>query len=400
MKNYKEKLKSEKGSITSIVLVTILFFITILSTAYAVTATQRKSQLKSEIAVKGTYEKDLDNVDEILSNVCIVAVNVKASKNSTINKEASSANNPTIPEGYTPINTDTTSWGDGTTAPSQESVDKGLVIKDDNGNEWVWVPVPDVRVMYVSEDEPIALSGDTGITTTKYSKEIISGQTRKLPGSTAYREPDLVTDYDDDSTAQTAGFADLADMATKLVIDYETMIASIEKYHGFYIGRYELTANGEKAGPTLTQKSWYQLYANCKSLSKSDQAITRMIWGCQWDVTCKWLASNGYDITDSRSWGNYSDSTEPANTGNYRQNTKRDTGSNEAWKANNIYDFAGNCYEWTQEADRTNYRARRGGSAYHSGSNTSASFRNFSSPTLDDNSVHGSRSTLIINPEG
>ena len=30
-------------------------------------------------------------------------------------------------------------------------------------------------------------------------------------------------------------------------------------------------------------------------------------------------------------------------------------------KANNIYDLAGNCWEWTQEAYGTNTRARRGG---------------------------------------
>ena len=37
------------------------------------------------------------------------------------------------------------------------------------------------------------------------------------------------------------------------------------------------------------------------------------------------------------------------------------TGYSEYWKANNIYDLAGNCNEWTQDADNTKYRAYRGG---------------------------------------
>lgn len=69
MKNYKKILKSDRGSITSIVLVTILFFITILSTAYGITATLRKSQLKSEITTKEVYGSDLNNINEIYNSL-------------------------------------------------------------------------------------------------------------------------------------------------------------------------------------------------------------------------------------------------------------------------------------------------------------------------------------------
>ena len=53
--------------------------------------------------------------------------------------------------------------------------------------------------------------------------------------------------------------------------------------------------------------------------------------------------------------------------------SKQVTGYSEHWKANNIYDLAGNCYEWTQEVCDINYRAFRGGFCYNSG--TPASFR-------------------------
>ena len=188
-------------------------------------------------------------------------------------------------------------------------------------------------------------------------------------------------------------------MAELFKREYETMIKSIEKYGGFYIGRYELSGTvdnpTEKKGTTITSKTWYELYNACKKIgAKSDGSdkegiATRMIWGCQWDATCDFIATKGEQksITDSREWGNYGDSTEPANTGNYVKNRKKDTGSNEAWKANNIYDIAGNCYEWTQEADDTSYRACRGGLCYNSGSFAPASYRVGHLTTDSDNDV-------------
>ena len=60
-----------------------------------------------------------------------------------------------------------------------------------------------------------------------------------------------------------------------------------------------------------------------------------MIWGCQWDVTCNWIANYGdkKNISNSSTWGNYDDSTAPANTGNYVRGKIKDTGSNEYWNA-------------------------------------------------------------------
>ena len=303
------------------------------------------------------------------------------------------------------------------------SIEKGLVITDSvdnygnsNGNEWVWVQVDASALagMYETASTPIAITGGSGKTyisgveTSKYSKSgIISGDygTRGLPNSTNDREPDVVvgskgTSYDAvESNRATAGFTKkeneitttmtLSEMAKTMVNEYETMLASIKKYGGFYIGRYELTANGEKPGATLTNRSWYTLYGECKKLEASEKVQTRMIWGCQWDVTCNWIASTNEDksITDSRSWGNYKDSIAPANTGNYEKGVKKDTGSNEAWRANNIYDFAGNCEEWIQEAGNTFNRASRGGSYSGNGSLSPATYRYGCGPTSSDLSV-------------
>ena len=300
------------------------------------------------------------------------------------------------------------------------TVDTGVVIRDKNQNEWVWVPVDDATLnqMYQTA-EGTALAGDTGVTTNKYSKgNIIDGIDRGTPNSTSWREPDILANEDTDDYAIQAGFTAkeateteeaktaLKVMAENLVQDYSDMIESITKYKGFYIGRYELstkTENGVKVGieqkdkVSQTNTNWYNLYKYSKNIAGSENMQTRMIWGCQWDVTCKWLAEHKYDINNSRAWGNYSNSVSPANGGNYEKNNKKNTGSNENWKANNIYDLAGNCREWTQEANSTTDRACRGGGYHYGGSIFPASDRdNGGSPGISRDDGLASRASLYI----
>ena len=116
-----------------------------------------------------------------------------------------------------------------------------------------------------------------------------------------------------------------------------------------------------------------------------------MLWGLQWDATCKWLATSNFDIKNSSTWGNHKDNT--ANGAGSKQNT----GYSESWKANNIYDFAGNCYEITQEANDAYNRAIRGGYYLLTGSNYSASSHDNTGPTFT-NSNNGSRPTLYLIP--
>ena len=335
--------------------------------------------------------------------------NFKTAKdeNTTINGEEGNSNNPTIPAGYVPINTDTSNWGDGSSAPTQDSVDHGLVIRDGN-NEWVWIPVPEVTVMCDTSNETeytlTGTSGETAVKTKLYSKsEIISGKTRTTPGTTTdYCEPDLVIGDDSESYDSKPeyyntilGFSSKEKMAEAFVADYNEMIVSIEKYGGFYIGRYELSDAGvQKDKQPSTKTNWYNLYKKCTELNASEKVETRMIWGCQWDVACDFIANKGdqKNIKNSSAWGNYSNYNTANNytegTAGYEKNagSKQNTGSSENWKANNIYDLAGNCYEWTQEAVSAYSRAGRGGGCSSNGSNNPGSYRYSSDPNYDYNS--------------
>ena len=357
---------------------------------------------------KANEQEDLSNLSDMIDEATAeptpkVNVNTKAGENSTINGKKGNSNNPTIPAGYIPINTETSNWGNGKDAPSQDSVKHGLVIKDEKNNEWVWVPVPDVTVMCdtsnTTEYTLCGTSGETAVKTKLYSKsEIISGQTRTEPGKTSYREPDLVvgsngTSYDVKDTYYKTILGENGtkeELAQLFVDEYKEMIESIKKYGGFYIGRYELSEVGvQKNQPTITKINWYDSYKKCQELKASEKVKTEMIWGCQWDATCNFIANKGEkkNITDSRTWGNYNNSEDKAAvvvTENgvevNKFGVKQNTGYSEYWKANNIYDFAGNCSEWTQEATKTAYRENRGGVCVYDGSKYPALCRGGNTP--------------------
>ena len=349
------------------------------------------------------------------TGVIKVPVNTKATSNGTINGKEPNINNPIIPKNYIPINSGNANWGDGNNSPAQGSVDNGLVIKDSDNNEWVWIPVEASTLsnMYVTstKTDGEGFYGNSSVTTKIYTNTTTIGRegdtvtiSRDTPGTTGWREPDLIVFDQREAYYKTIlEFEDAQSTAEAYSRDYANMIASIQKYGGFYIGRYELSNEGvQKDKESLTNINWYYLYKKCKSLNASEKVESRMIYSIQWDLACDFISKKGEQksITDSRSWGNYNDSISPANKGNYEKasNTaskKKNTGSNEAWKANNIYDLAGNCWELCQEAFMNGNRVGRGSTYSNSGLSgpVSSIGSYFAEQGVD---IGGSRPTLII----
>ena len=202
--------------------------------------------------------------------------------------------------------------------------------------------------------------------------------------------------------------------------DFKKMIYSVEKYGGFYIGRYETgdlnqeVAVVQKGNTNIASQNWYAMYEKCKTLSDNNNNIeTGMIWGNQWDRTMMWLMEcNAKDettgkskeevISDSSSWGNYynatfqyTNSSGVTATKNENSSTRIPTGSTEYTKANNIYDLAGNVYDWTMEAYSTYSRVMRGGKYNDYGDVIPARYRDYYSP---DNSYsnYGCRAALYV----
>ena len=312
-----------------------------------------------------------------------------------------------IPAGYTVSN-----------VAAEQSIENGLVIKKGN-NEWVWIPVANVTDLYTTNSTNIewvlcGTSGANKVVSTYASKADIitipyeSSPNRTTPGTTSnpyFREPDTVvgngTQYDAvEANWTAAGFSSFNNMATSLRDDYKNMIDSIRKYGGFYVGRYEL--GGSVSSPVvqddqtvLTETDWYNLYKACKGFEDSS-VYSRMIWGCTWDAVCLFINQHGdkVSLTDSTTYGNYSNSSGNANvTG---KGSKQVTGYSDYWKANNIYDIAGNCYEWTQEACDTSSRATRGGGCYDNGSGYPVTDRDGLSPVSSDYDYISSRPILYV----
>ena len=257
---------------------------------------------------------------------------------------------------------------------SNTVVDEGIIITDGT-NEFVWVPVDDPSTMF--EEKTATLTGVTTQTSIYSKLRVRSGDsyTSGAPGTTGIREPDVLTSYDTNPQyyQNILGFESTKSMADSMVAEYKAMSDSVKKYHGFWIGRYELTGTTEKptvkAGDVLTASSseagnWYGLYKACQNVIKNNTDVkSTMIYGCQWDETMSWLNKCGYNTdTDSSSWGNYN-------------NSQINTGSDTRYKANEIFDLAGNYFDWTQEANSTYYRVVRGGNYDNSGSSFPAADR-------------------------
>ena len=71
MKKITCKLKSNRGSISTVVIVTVLFFATVLSASFTIMSNVRNSQIKSEIIIKDMYEnqiKEASNIEKTLKN--------------------------------------------------------------------------------------------------------------------------------------------------------------------------------------------------------------------------------------------------------------------------------------------------------------------------------------------
>ncbi len=153
---------------------------------------------------------------------------------------------------------------------------------------------------------------------------------------------------------------------------YRDMEASVKKYGGFYMGRYE-ASKGENNLPVskkITDSSQGSIWVRfspqdttiaCQNMYADNDAVQGFFpWGVNWDTTLQWLVDSGNKtqtevVSDSTSWGNYSNDTFSPNA---YGNT---TGVWEEAKANNIYDLAGNNWEWTQERQSTDNYVMRGG---------------------------------------
>ena len=211
-------------------------------------------------------------------------------------------------------------------------------------NQYVWVPIDDVNDMYHVSNRQ--LYGNTySFSSTAYNK-----------GTGNNMEPTLLMNYDFDQNYLKIYLEGISgnEFLQEMREEFYKMLESVATYGGFYIGRYEIgNINSKvpvvrKGNNNINNATWYRTYKACKNLKEGRKTVdTGLIWGIQWDETLKWLIESGEktcaEIVDSTTWGNYSNNTASGH------GSHRTTGYSENWKANNVYDLAGNMYEWSME---------------------------------------------------
>ena len=297
---------------------------------------------------------------------------------STIDGGEATESNPTIPAGFRPMDTDASSWGDGTSAPSAEYLGNGLVITDapegEVGNEFVWIPVASISEI-ANETTETDNNDNQNYQGKLYDFPSAYESTEKTSygqTTTSYREPAVVTgssgtSYDGDTInnylniingilGTTYSSSDTSTFLEDMQEDYNKMVKSVGIYHGFYVSRYEMskstTANQAASVANVTplvndsNNRWYELYAYGKTYTNSyDSVESSMVWGSQYDAMMRWMQDNDVDVT-----GNIGDN----------RNTGTTTGTSETDIIKNIYDLYGCHHEWTLEANNTDNRVYRG----------------------------------------
>ena len=308
-----------------------------------------------------------------------------------------------VKPGVTVSETDKDNYSDGTdtaTIPAGFEVDeteniisKGLVVhgpdkaNEDNGSEFVWIPVPDINSMAQCSTAggkcDLQLDGDTLKCITHNSEDIVgkiyataTGNSMNDNANTTYntnsglREPAYLSNSDvgDKSSYNTIGLT-LSDMQT----DYKNMALSVAKYGGFYIGRYELSltdATESLAGTNGTAQSkqgvipssakdsgtltWYGLYSkqNKTYTGTNNSVESSMIWGSQYDRVMNWVKEGINEAEKAKL---------KAILGNHTGVGTKASGNSKD-SINNINDLGGNLSEWSLEANGITQRVSRGGS--------------------------------------
>ena len=353
----------------------------------------------------------------------------------TVTSKKPPITSPYLPEGF--------SYVEGT------SLSNGLTIQDSTGNQYVWVEVPRTTEVYPTAGLAIKDFTDAEYDNIEsdlhdYTKDYRKDETKFEPIS--FMKDDKYTGIEakkltyieyntQTSIRQMAlkeeGWRDeySSDAATGLTSEQytalkQTMLKSVYKNGGFYVGKYETgienapkTDGDENTAPTETpvikQNAYPYNYVTCSQAQtlannmESGNYTSSLMFGVQWDLVLKYLETKGTAqedlMSNSTNWGNYRGNTwnitnanskyQPIasewTSGAYGAKSSESsillsTGASDTFSKQGIYDLAGNVNEWTLEYTSASYSpcANRGGDFYNGNSYFPAAYRGSDSTTI------------------
>ena len=255
----------------------------------------------------------------------------------------------------------------------EQTIETGLVVIAPDESEFVWVPVPENELnLFAEEDGTNDEEGNPNMRGKlwKFTKNGVNTGTEIPYSSDGYREPAYLnsSSYDNKignlniingilGTSLTVG----TDLKALMQDEYNDIYNSVKQYHGFYIGRYETgdlskdKVVSKKGNEDIANQTWYTMYAKEKKYATQltgTKIKSNMIYGSQWDATMRWFAKSKDNNV----------STYPVNAQNgvnaNFSGSRKSTGS--VGSVNNIYDMAGNVYDWTAESIYSDSRVLRG----------------------------------------
>lgn len=328
----KKILKNKKG-ITLVALVVTIVILLILAGISISTLTNtgifekaKDAREKSEVAEKqqsetlDSYEKELnkytsDNLEE--------NIGVKFEKNTELHDKNGSK--IIVPAGFKVVNTD------------DLTVEKGIVVEDSKGNQYVWIPctTEDSKSQLQFKRTEWDVEDDIG---TKASKDEL---TLTCPEN-----------YSDNGLTYA--------VVNEIVAQVKAEKDSVRRNGGYYIGRYEVgDENGTaviKADQTpMASIIWSTAYSKAKGIGGGPGATTYLCSSYAWDTAINFIQNNGFP--------NYAKAREDSYNENWADKNVKDSKGNIIKAANkaeslltgkttpkcNIYDMGGNVIEFTTE---------------------------------------------------
>ena len=304
----------------------------------------------------GTGDGDGDD-DNPPAGGAIIGEIVDENKTFTGGTEGSYSD-PIIPKGFAPINENDAIWG------SEDGYQKGLVIEDESGNQFVWVPVDGTTVKF----ERVDWNNENGLDASDCSETVPAAITTSVTNNGGFYIGRYEAGKPQDGTLATDG-----------------SIKPVSKQGATVWNEIAWSDNGTNDdtnpgnGAVTVARSMYP------SSDNNYGAVSTLIYGTQWDTVLKFIGAYGGDATyatDSTGKGNY----DGINGGDTTNEEPATCGLLDAFRQKNIYDMAGNVEEWTMESYSTE-RVYRGGHCDHSGSDLPASYRSINSVAYADSNM-------------